>query len=304
MNQFRRTMHLPRRRGPIEREDASWGFIFMIPYICGLMLFIAGPIIGSFLLSFSEWDLVTAPRFVGMANYQNLLNDELFRKSLSNTVYYVAGVVPFEIVLSLGLAIVLNHARRGVILFRTIYFLPVISSTVAVALVWMWIYSPDFGVLNHLLSLLRIPGPNWLVSSKWAMPAVIIMSIWKAIGFNMIIFLAGLQGVPTQLYEAARIDGANSWQTFSKITLPLISPTTFFITVVSIINAFQVFESTYILTKGGPANSTLTIVYYLFNNAFEYFKMGYACSVAYILFLIILVLTLIQLYLQKHWVYY
>lgn len=243
-------------------------------------------------------------KWVGISNYQSLINDEVFWKVLWNTIYYTLGTVPIGIIISLLLAIALNQKIKGIKIFRTAYFLPVISSAVAVAVVWQWVYNPEFGLLNYLLSFVGIEGPNWLTSKNWAMPAVIITGIWKNLGFNMLLFLAGLQGIPEVYYEAARIDGANWWNQFKNITIPLLSHTTFFVVIMSVINSFQVFDQIYIMTGGGPARSTSVMVHYLYQNAFEYFKMGKASAIAYILFILVFFATLIQFKRSKSWTIY
>ena len=285
-------------------SDTFWGFIFLLPNLLGFLAFILGPVVASLALSFASWDLLTPIKWVGIGNYRDLFTDEVFWKVLWNTVYYTLGTVPLGIAISLFLAIALNQKIRGIELFRGIYFLPVISSTVAVAVVWQWLYNPEFGLINHLLHLIGIRGPNWLTSTTWAMPAVIIMSIWKNLGFNMLLFLAGLQGIPEHFYEAAKIDGANWWQRFRHVTIPLLSSTTLFVVVTSIISSFQVFDQIYIMTAGGPARSTSVLVHYLYQNAFQYFKMGRASAIAYVLFFMVFIITVIQLRFSKKWTVY
>ncbi len=284
--------------------DKFWALVFLLPNLLGFLIFILGPIIASFCLSFTSWDLLTPVKWIGFENYQTLITDQVFWKVLWNTIYYTIGTVPAGIIISLFLAIALNQKIKGVKIFRATYFLPVISSTVAVAVVWQWLYNPEFGLLNYLLALIGIEGPKWLTSTTWAMPAIIVTSIWKNLGFNMLLFLAGLQGIPETFYEAAQIDGANWWQQFRNITIPLLSPTTFFVVIMSIINSFQVFDQIYIMTEGGPARSTSVLVHYLYQNAFEYFKMGYASAIAYVLFFLVFIITLIQLKRSKDWVVY
>jgi multiple sugar transport system permease protein len=285
-------------------SDTFWGFIFLLPNLLGFLAFILGPVVASLALSFASWDLLTPIKWVGIGNYRDLFTDEVFWKVLWNTVYYTLGTVPLGIAISLFLAIALNQKIRGIELFRGIYFLPVISSTVAVAVVWQWLYNPEFGLINHLLHLIGIRGPNWLTSTTWAMPAVIITSIWKNLGFNMLLFLAGLQGIPEHFYEAAKIDGANWWQRFRHVTIPLLSSTTLFVVVMSIISSFQVFDQIYIMTAGGPARSTSVLVHYLYQNAFQYFKMGRASAIAYVLFFMVFIITVIQLRFSKKWTVY
>ncbi len=285
-------------------SEIFWGYVFLAPTIIGLALFTAGPVIGVFSMSFTSWDMLSPPKWTGFANYVDLTRTPLFWKSLINTLYYTAGTVPIGVGLSLALAILLNRKLKGIIFFRTIYFLPVVSSMVAVGVIWSWLYNAQFGLINWILMKFGLSPVSWLSSTEWAMPAVIIMSIWKLLGFYAVLFLAGLQAIPNQYYEAARIDGANWWHNFRHITLPLLSPMTLFVLIMSFIYSFQVFEQTYILSYGGPANATLTTVYYLFLNAFSWFKMGYAAAVGFVLFIFIFLITMLQLRLQSRWVHY
>jgi multiple sugar transport system permease protein len=280
------------------------GYLFVAPLIFGLIIFTYGPVLAAFGLSFTKGDYISTPRWIGLDNYNALLDDKLFWQSLRNTLYYVAGVVPAGMVLSLLLALAMNQKLRGIVFFRTIFFLPTISSSVAISLMWLWIYNPEFGVLNFLLRQFDIRGPAWLSSPEWAMPAVMVMAVWRGLGYNMLIYLAGLQGIPEVYYEAAEIDGAGKWAKFWNITVPLLSPTTFMLLILSVIGAFQVFEYTYVMTGGGPVYATLTMVLYVYNNAFRDFEMGYASALAYVLFFILLGLTVIQFRLQRRWVHY
>jgi multiple sugar transport system permease protein len=284
-------------------SEAFNGWLFISPAVFGLLVWWLGPVLMALVLSFGDADF-RSYTWVGAENYQRLLNDELFWKSLSNTLYFVAGVIPLSVILSLLLAVAMNAGIRGIVVFRTIFFLPVVSSGVGIALLWTWIYNPEFGLLNFLLSQVGIPRIAWLASIEWAMPAIIIMTVWQSLGVRMVIFLAGLQGIPDHLYEAAKIDGANGWQQFRHITLPLLSPTTFFVVILAFIGAFQVVEATYVMTQGGPYYATLTIVLYIFQNAFQFFKMGYAAALSYVLFVIIFLVTLVQFALQRRWVHY
>lgn len=288
----------------LRREEVLTGYLFIAPTVIGLLIFTAGPIVMAALLSFTSWDLITPPEWVGFGNYARAYNDELFLKSMGNTVYYTVGTVPIGVFLSLLLAIAMNQKLRGIVFYRTLYFLPIVSSVVTISLLWTWIYYPDFGILNYGLRLLGFNPINWLQSTTWAMPAIIIVSIWSGLGYNMVILLAGLQGIPQELYDAAHIDGAGRVQAFWYITIPMLSPVIFFVIVLSIIGSFQVFSSAYVMTQGGPLNSTLTMVYLIFNQGFRYFRMGYASAIAFVLAIIILVLTLIQLRLQSRWIYY
>ena len=286
------------------KQEILWALFFLAPYLIGLIIFWLGPVIASFLISFTKWELVGKPIWLGFGNYKQLFKDELFIKSLINTAYYTIVSVPLGITLSLLLAVAMNQKLKGIVFYRTAFFMPHISSMVAIALLWGWIYNSQYGLLNYLLGLLGLPPQNWLGNPKLAMPALIIMSVWKGLGYNMMIWLAALQGIPEDLYEAARIDGANKWQQFRNITVPLLSPTTFLLLILGIIGSFQVFEQSYVMTKGGPAHATLTLVLYMYSSAFEWLKMGYASAMAYILALIILVITLIQFKYQNKWVHY
>lgn len=280
------------------------GYLFVAPLIVGLIVFTYGPVIASFALSFTKGDYISTPKFIGLDNYSALLDDKLFWQSLRNTLFYVVGVVPAGMVLSLLLALAMNQKLRGIVFFRTIFFLPTISSSVAISLMWLWIYNPEFGALNFMLKQFGVKGPAWLSSPEWAMPAVMIMATWRGLGYNMLIYLAGLQGVPDVFYEAAEIDGAGAWAKFWNITVPLLSPTTFMLLILGLIGAFQVFEYTYVMTQGGPVYATLTLVLHVYNNAFRSFQMGYASALAYVLFFILLGLTAFQFRMQKRWVHY
>ena len=297
------------------RAEVSWwsrlvnnenfvGYLFVAPLILGLIVFTYGPVLAALVLSFTKGDYISTPKWIGLDNYSNLLDDKLFWRSMQNTLYYVAGVVPAGMALSLLLALAMNQKLRGIVFFRTIFFLPTISSSVAISLMWLWIYNPEFGALNFLLDQVGIKGPAWLSSPDWAMPAVMIMAVWRGLGYNMLIYLAGLQGIPEIYYEAAEIDGAGSWAKFWNITLPLLSPTNFMLLILGLIGAFQVFEYTYVMTGGGPVYSTLTLVLHVYNNAFRNFQMGYASALAYVVFFILLILTMLQFWLQRRWVHY
>jgi len=281
-------------------KDSTWAAILLLPNILGFLIFTLIPVVASFFLSFASWDLLMPLEWVGLQNYMELFKDEIFIKVFWNTLYFSAISVPMGIVLSLFLAIALDQNIKWKKFYRAAYFLPVISSMVAVAVVWQWIYNPEYGALNYLLSLFGIKGPSWLTSTVWAMPAVILTSVWKGLGFNMLIFLAGLQSIPDSYYEAADIDGATWFHKFRFVTIPLLSPTTFFVTVMAFIGSFQVFDAVFLMTQGGPARSTSVIVHYLYENAFQYFRMGYASAMAYVLFFMVLVVTLVQFRYQKN----
>jgi len=290
----------------LARREAIAGYLFLLPNMLGFLIFTALAVVASAVISLTTWDLLSSPEFVGLDNYVTLLtNDPLFRTVVLNTLYFTAVSVPASTILALLLALVFNTGLRMIPLFRTAYFLPVITATVVVALIWRWFYNPDFGILNYVLWKLGVDAPpNWLASRQWAMPAVIILSVWKQVGYNMVIFLAGLQAIPGTLYEAASIDGAGRWQRFRNITLPLLTPTTFFVLVISIIGSLQVFDAVLVLTDGGPANATRTIVYHIWERAFVFLEMGYAAAVAWLLFFMVFLVTLLQWKLQGRWVHY
>ncbi|MDQ3399294.1 MAG: sugar ABC transporter permease [Deinococcota bacterium] len=294
-----------RRAGRLRRGEVWAAYGFLLPNLAGFLVFTFLPVFAALLISFTNWDLLQPPAWVGVENYLRLSRDPLFHRVLQNTALYVLGTVPIQMTIALAVAMALNQRIPGQLFFRTAYFMPVVASTVAVALVWRWIFHADFGLLNSFLYTIGIDNPpNWLSSTRWALPAIIIMSIWQQIGFSMVLFLAGLQSVPPQLYEAAKIDGAGPWQRFVAITIPMLSSTTFFVLVISIINSFQVFDQAFIMTEGGPANATNTIVFNIYRYAFQFFQMGYAAAMAWVLFAIIFAVTLVQFRYQKGWVHY
>lgn len=279
---------------------------FLAPHFIGFFLFLLLPVLETFAISLLDWNMITPPKFVGLRNYVDMLtSDTFFRQSMVNTLYYTAGSVIIITLSSLIIALMLNHGIKYSSLFRTLYFIPNVSSLVAVSLVWGWIYNSDFGLINNVLRAIGVSEPpGWLVDVHWSMPAVIIMSSWTQIGFFTVIFLAGLQSIPKHVYEASEIDGGGRFRVFFSITAPMLSPTTFFVFVMVIINSFQVFEQSYVMTKGGPAFSTTTAVMYIYNKAFKNQEMGYASALSWGLFLCIFVVTVVQLILQKKWVYY
>ena len=286
------------------RHEELQFYLFISPWLLGFIFFTGGPIIASMMLSFTDWSMLNRPDFIGLANYTSMLTgDPYFRRSLVNTIYYTGVGIPLGMTLAFLVALLLNQQLRGITLFRTFFYLPSLVTGVAVAVLWSWLLNPQFGLINHALSLFGIEGPEWLFNTKTAMPAMIVMSLW-GIGATMLIYLAGLQGIPEHLYEAAEIDGANALQKFWAVTIPLMTPVIFFNMIVGVIASFQVFTQFYVMTNGGPANATLVYVLYLYRNAFEYFKMGYASALAWVLFFIILVLTAAQFGLARRWVYY
>jgi len=253
------------------------------------------PVAIALYLSFTDYDVFTKMNWIGVANYQDVFDDEFFWRALQNTGAYTIGSVPLAMAIGLGLALLLNQKLRGLGLYRTVYYVPVVTSMVAVAMIWVQLFDPLYGVASNALEAVGIKGIDWLGDPRLAMPSVIAVSVWKVIGWNMLIYLAGLQGIPDYLKEAAAIDGANRWQSFWKITLPLLQPTTFFIFVTSVIGAFQVFDVVYVMTGGGPANATTTLVHQIYNAAFKALDMGYAAAMSFVLFGIILVVSLVSL---------
>jgi len=274
--------------------------------IVGLFLFRLGPIAVSFAASFTHWNVFSAPAWAGAANYRELLRSADFWTVLRNTGVFALIFVPGVMVLGLCLALLVNQKMRGATLFRGVFFMPYITSVVAISLVWKWIFATQFGILNYILgNLMGFPGtPSWLGDSHLALFSVVAVYVWQSAGFQMLLFLAGLQGIDHSLQEAARMDGANRWQVLSKITLPLLSPMVFFILIVSLINSSKTFQITYSLTGGGPQLASTTLAYYIYENAFVFYRMGYASSLAYTLFLFVGGITVINFYLRRRWVYY
>jgi multiple sugar transport system permease protein len=288
----------------ISKREAIAGYLFILPWIIGFLVLRLGPMLTSLVLSFADYTILSPPKLIGLGNFIKMFtNDPSFWAALQVTLSYAIFSVPIGIALSLTIAILLNQKVPGTTLWRTIYYLPSVVSGVAVAMLWAWIFHSQFGLINVGLHMLGIQGPAWLGDPKWALPALIIMSFW-GIGGGMVINLAGLQGIPTELYEAASIDGANSWQRFLNVTLPMLSPVLFFNLVIGVIDAFQYFTNAYVMTNGGPGRATLFYNLYLYQNAFRYYKMGYASALAWMMFLIILVLTLLIFKSSPYWVYY
>lgn len=286
------------------RKSAQWAVIFLAPATLLLLLFMAGPVIASFILSLYEWDLLTPPQWAALQNFRDLFQDPDFFQSLGNTLYFIVGYVPLVLAAGLVVAVIMNQALPARTLLRTAFFLPVVSSWVAVALLWRWLFNPKYGLVNYFLGLIGISGPAWLFDPAWAMPAIILTSVWKDIGFVMMILLAGLQEIPRQYREAASIDGAGPVRSFFSITIPLLSGTIFFVLTISLINSFQVFDQVWVMTQGGPAGATSVLVQQVYLNAARYGQMGYASSIALVLFFIILAVTALQMRLQKRWVYH
>ena len=286
-----------------QRREAIEAYLCIAPWLIGFVLFIGGPILHSAYLSLTDYSLLAPAEFVGIENYQALARDPLFWLSLKITLIYTAVHVPLAIAGGFALALLLNQNIRFVALWRTVFYLPAVVSGVAVALLWLWVFNPELGLANRFLGLFGLEPVGWLLSTRWALPALIIISLWN-VGGGIVIYLAGLQGIPTELYEAAHIDGASSWRRFWSVTVPLMTPVLFFQLIVGMIGAFQVFTNPLVLTNGGPANATLVYVLYLYQNAFSFFKMGYASALAWILFLLALALTIVSFWSSNRWVYY
>lgn len=271
------------------------GLIFILPALFGTVIFIVLPVIASFGLSFTSWDLLNPIKFVGLENYKLIFTEPLFFQILLNTIVFALATSVFGVIIPLVLAAILNSKLRGSEFFKTAYFLPFITPMIVIGIVWQWIFDPNIGILNRVLHM----HIQWLYDTNFALPALIIVTVWKLIGYNMVIFLSGFASIPDNLYEAAKIDGANPVQTFFNITIPMLSPTIFFVVIITAISSFQVFDLIYLMTQGGPLDSTNVLVYSIYKNAFEYFNVGKASAMAYVLFVIILVLTLVQWNLRK-----
>ncbi len=291
-------------RMTIQRREAIWFYILVAPWIIGFVLFLAGPLLASLYFSFTKYDVVSPPIWVGVQNYLRLPQDALFVQSLKVTTIYTAATVPLGIVVSLALALLLNQHVPGVRFFRTAFYLPTVISGVALSLLWLWLFNPDFGLINFLIyQIAGVKGPAWLESETWVLPALVIVSLW-GVGGTMVIFLAGLQGIPTELYEAAELDGATGMRRLWSITLPLLSPVIFFNAITGMIGTFQVFTTAKVMTGGGPNYASFFYVLYLYQVAFRNFQMGYASALAWVLFLIVLLLTLIVFRTSSSWVHY
>ena len=286
------------------REAISF-YLFVLPWILGFLIFTLGPIIASLVFSFTDYDIMLAPSWIGLANFRELFQDPLLYTSLYNTIYIVILAVPLGMAVSFAIALLLNQKVRFLAAYRTAYFLPSIVPAVASAALWLYLLQPQWGLVNGFLESVGITGPGWLSSEVWSKPAIILMMVWGA-GNTMIIYLAGLQDIPQALYEAAAIDGANEWSKFWRITLPLMTPSLFFTLVLGIIGTFQIFAQIFVLTDGmgGPQNSTLVYMIYLYRNGFNFFRMGYASAMAWVLFVLILLLTWLQFKGAQRWVYY
>ncbi len=296
--------YLPRNRRFITRLDLL-GWAFVSPWVIGFLIFTAFPFVASLLLSFTDWDVVSKAHVVGLANYENFVNgvDTRFPTAIRNTLYYAIVNVPGTQIIALLLALLLNKRTRGISFYRTLFYVPAIASSVGTAYLWAIVFSNHGGLLNTALAFIGVQGPNWLYSLTWSMPALIIVGLWN-VGTSMLIYLAALQGVPQSLYDAASVDGANTLGKFRHVTVPMVTPAMFFNFVLGVIGSFQVFTTAYIITNGGPADSTLVYTLYLYQVAFDNLRMGYASALAWVLFVIILAITIVQLLMARLWVYY
>lgn len=274
-------------------------YLYLSPVLLGLLVFTVGPILSSFFLSFTNYELGLKVEWIGAENYAKLASSDVFLQSIRNTLLYVLLYVPLAVLFSFVLAMLVHGKLRGRAFFRTVFFLPVVTSMVAAALIWGWLYHPDVGLLNILLSVVGIDGPRWLEDPDTALSALVIVGVWKNAGYNMLIFLAGLSGISNEVIEAATLEGASVFQRVRHLLVPMLGPVIFFVTVITTISAFQIFEQTYVLTRGGPANSTLTLSYYIWQMAFQFFDMGQASAMAYVLFAILGVLTIVQFQARK-----
>jgi len=275
-----------------------------LPALIGLFVFRLGPIVFAFFMSFTHWDIFSPPQWIGFSNYVEMFSDSTFWEMLKNTFIFSGIYVPAVMAMGLFLAVLVNRKMPGITSFRAIFFSPVVTSAVAIGLVWGWLLSPKYGLLNNFLQLFGINGPSWLGDSKWALMSIAFVMTWKMAGYYMILFLAGLQDIPRTIYEASKIDGATPRQAFWHITLPLLSPTTFFVLIMAIIDSFRNFQIIYTMTRGGPGTSSTTLVYGIYQNAFVFYRMGYASAMAYILLAIVGGITLVNFYLKKRWVKY
>lgn len=291
------------KNSSMARKEAVAGYLFASPWFIGIILFTLYPIAASIKYSFMDYNILQTPQWVGLSNYINLFQDDLFWKSLYNTFYYVVFSVPLSIFIGLAIALLLNKDLKGIAVYRTLYYMPSIVPLVAGSILWAWIFNPNFGILTNLVEAFGLSAPGWLSDPAWAKPSLILMSLWGA-GGGMIIYLAGLKNIPKVYYEAAELDGAGILRKFTTITLPMLSPTLLFQLIMGIIGSFQVFTQAFIMTGGGPNDSTMFYVFYLFNNAFRFWKMGYASALAWVLFAIIMFFTWLNFRISRHWVFY
>lgn len=288
----------------LEKQNSLMGYCMISPIMIGIALFAVLPVLFSFYISFHEWDMLHEQQWIGLENYINIFSDKMLGIISKNTFVYCIIAIPGAIVFGLLLALAMNARIKGVALYRTAFFMPNITTTVAVCIVWSWLYNKDYGLFNNILNMLGLPSIKWITSKTMAMPSIAIMSVWQAMGYDMILLTAGLKAIDGTYYEAAQIDGANGWQSFWRITLPMLTPTLFFLVVTHCISYIQMFDAAFIMTEGGPGHATRTFAMQIYNTAFEYFRMGEAASYAWVLFAIVFVITIIQFKLQNKWVNY
>jgi len=294
-----------KNKSRLGRGEKWYGYLFISPMVIGYLVFVLGPIVAAFGISFTNWSLYNEPALVGLSNYDKALNnDPVFWITVGNTLVFSLGLVPLNICLALALALLLKQKLPGIGFFHTIIFTPVVTSIVVWVIVWKYIFATDAGLINQFLKLFGIQGPAWLYSENWTMLVIIIVSVLKNVGLNMVIFLAALHDVPQLYYDAARVDGASPWRIFRSITLPLITPSIFLATTITVIGSLKIFGQIYVMTGGGPGTSTYVMVYYIYKQAFQFFDYGYASAIAFILFAIILGLTIFQWQMRKRWVHY
>ncbi len=287
------------------------GYLFLLPSLIGFALFVIIPVVGSFGLSFFKWDLLTDAEFIGIDHYVKLLTrDDIFRRVLENTAFYVVFIVPIQLMIGLVMAVALNTGLKGIGIYRVIYFMPVVTNIVAAAMIFQWLLNRDFGLISSWMwefsdaTGLPLTPPDFLNDRFWSKPSVVMLTVWKNVGFTMVIYLAGLQSVPESLYAAAKVDGATGLQRFRYVTVPMVSPTTFFLMIIQMIGAFQLFAEPFVMWQGDPTQAVQSIVYYIYQNAFEFQRMGKASAIAWVLFAIIFVITLFQIQMQRRWVHY
>ncbi len=294
------------KRSKRERREILAAYLFLSPALLLFAIFIAGPFLGAFALSLFSWDMFTTPQFIGLGNYAKLLGDSTMHTAIWNTAIFTFWSLVLHLGLGMLLALAVNRTVSGVLKYflRTAYFFPLIMSWAAVALMWLYLLDPNFGIVNFYLGALRLPTPNWLQTTSTALPALIAVDLWRTLGFTFIILLAGLASVPPHFYEAARLDGAGAWKRFIHVTLPLMSPTLLFACIITVVGAFQIFDPMFIMTTGGPGTATTSIVLYIYQTGFQSFQMGYAATLALIVFVVIMLLTVIQLRISRYWVHY
>lgn len=294
------------KKSKMDSIEAFWGYLFIAPVVLGLTIFYIAPAISSFYLAFTQWDGLTAPIFIGLENFIALFKEEVFIQSMINTIIFTVVSVPFSIACATVIAVLLNQKIKGIVIYRTLFFLPVVTMPIAIGMVWRWLYNSEFGLINYFLGMLHLPQPSWLFDESFALFSIILVSVWMSIGYNAVILLAGLQGITSSYYEAADLDGASEFQKFLRITVPLLTPSLFFVLVMSMINSLQVFDLIFVMIGDNASllDPTRTVVYSVWENGFKFFNMGYASAQALILFIVILIITIIQMVFQKKWVHY